>query len=528
MMGLGLSTWGGGPPDLGEPLGALDSLVLRIRGRLLTGYIDGSLSISAALSVRDTFRLHLADTTGAIDIEPGEAVELYRLGELIFAGTVDSVSDEYPVYDGASLLHRISLECVDWNQLADRRLVTEAYAAQPAEDIIADLVQTYLGADGISTGGIEATGITIGPIRISYRRLSEVLDEIAQLIGYGWNIEYSKEFRFFARESYDAPWPLLSDERRYGSLVIERGRDQYRNVQIVRGAKDIGAARTREFAGDGDTSTWDVDMPIGEQPAVYVDDVQKTVGIRGVHDEDDPAGYAWFWAKGETAVSQNVSGSKLTSSNTLKVVYKPLIPIILTASDYVAIGERQGVEGGSGLYEAAAENAQIEDAGLGYEYALSFLRRYAQVRDVIRVVTSDWGIKPGHLQQVQLEPEGIDDTFLVESVEATEQAGIWSISYRALNCEAAGGWPEFFKRLARSGADFSLSAERDIIKVSQSAESFKLSDEDDSATGSSLSAISADAYTAAQIPTARIGHRYSEAGVTYNRGSRIGDYTHKS
>lgn len=515
----------GGAILSGDPPPSPNGLSLRLGGALYTeNVIDGSIRINSRLSVRDTLELEIADFSGTIGINPGQSVSLYRDGDLVFGGTVDSVSESFPSLDRTSTFKTIAIRCVDWNQLADRRIVTEGFLEQPAEDIVEFLVQNYLADDGVTTSGIKVTGIDIGPVTVNYRRLSEVLDQIAKLIGWDWNIDYEKEFQFFDRSTYSAPWNISDTNRPYESLVVSRGRNDYRNVQYLRGAKDTGAQRTREFSGDGDTSTWDVEFPIGEEPDVYVNDVAKTVGIRGVHDESDASGYDWFWAKGETAISQNTAATKLSGTDTLKVVFKPLIPIIVKRSDYAAIDDRQAVEGGGGLYEASAEDGQIEDAGLAYEHALGFLRRYARINTEIRVRTYSYGIRPGHLQTISIPAEGVDDQFLITSMTAREIGGVWEVTYRGINNELAGGWPEWFKRLAKSGADFKLEAERDIIKVYQASENFIVTDSDNSASGNSLSAIVNDDYTAAQIPTAQIGPRYEEEGVTYNRGSRIGEF----
>lgn len=91
------------------------------------GYVPGSLSISESLAARSVADLEFFDETGGLILDVGKKVEITARGTLVFAGTIDEIEEEYPVYNPNVAARRVRVSCVDYNQVADRRLVQAVY-----------------------------------------------------------------------------------------------------------------------------------------------------------------------------------------------------------------------------------------------------------------------------------------------------------------------------------------------------------------------------------------------------------------
>jgi hypothetical protein len=495
-------------------------------------YRLGSLSISAKLGARNTLALDLIDSQNELTFSTGEAVEAIYLGEVIFAGSIDSVREVFPSFDINETTKFIRLSCVDYTQFADKRIVTAHYVEQLAGDIVKNLVDKYLSYDGVTKFGIE-DGLEIGPLTFEFKSISSALDKIAELIGYDWYIDYDKDLKFFARETFDAPFDLLdTDPRNYRELFCERSRRGYRNRQVVRGGKDIGSTRIRTFRGDGEQSTFDVELPVAKQPRVTVNGFPQSIGVRGVDKENEEGGFQWFWKKNDEAISQNRQHDKLTTGDVMRVDFEPFLPIVALVSDPEAIDERQAVEGGLGIHEAVEDETDIESAELASNFALSFLRRHARINCELKVQTLNTGLKPGQLQNVILASEDLNDLYLITSVSMRDNGGdVLVTSYEAIDNENTGGWPEFFKKLARQGTRFEIAADATITPISQITSKVKIDATDTSFTGigARLRHLLQDPYSIFLIDFAAIGREWVDVGteILYRTGTRIGEPTHK-
>ena len=156
----------------------------------------------------------------ATTVEVGQVVEIRdETGSLIFAGTIDSIDEEI---DPAETVRFKRVACVDYNQIADRHLV--AYVYQPddltptlyAGDVIKDIVSRFFVFGGV-TEGIDTSNVEDGPeiekFVFNYVPASQAFDDIADLTGYVWYIDYEKKLYFTPRDKYEAPICLLYTSR---------------------------------------------------------------------------------------------------------------------------------------------------------------------------------------------------------------------------------------------------------------------------------------------------------------------------
>lgn len=411
--------------------------------------LNNSLEYTDDLNARNTLTFRLWEPSGLVEFECGQDVVLYDMDGVtkLFAGTIDDCE----TYRGkaGSLDNEVDglfwrLTCVDYNQLPDRKLAAVSYDDTSFATIVADLVATYLSADGVAVGNVDA-GPTFVRKLFNYRSLTDCLNELSEDTGFAWWIDYDKRFHFRSRDSVVAPFEATEANRNVQSCRVRWNRGPYRNRQYIRAGHDLTLPLTELFTGDDVRQTFNVSFPVGEEPTILVNGAAQTVGIRGVEDQD---AFDWYWNKDFTEISQRHDATPLTLTDTLSVVYRGRYPIIAQAQADDEILRRQAIEGGSGLYEAIEDFGDVDSADLAFDTALAKLHRDGYIRRTITLDTDQTGLASGQVLRVTLPKYDLDDLFLVQSVTAVE-GGRNTLQYTVtlLDGDAVGGWLSFYRRL---------------------------------------------------------------------------------
>ena len=404
-----------------------------------------SLGISDNLNHRNDCSFVLSDQTGAYRPSVGQEVIITKDGTRIFAGSIDEWEEE----DLPGQVVEGIIPCVDYNQIADRHLVARVYENQTLGAIVADIVTQDLAGEGITTTNVQS-GPTISKAAFNYRTVAEAFNDLSQLTGYDWYIDYYKDLHFFSRETNTAPFSITDISYNYRNMKVRYTREQYRNRQYIRAGYDITDSRTEEFKGDGKTKTFPLSFAVAKVPsAVTVNAVAKTIGIKGIDTGKD-----WYWNKGEREITQDDAAAALISTDTLAVTYQGLFPIILVSQDDTEISSRASTEGGTGIYEDVEEDANIDSRDLATSKADALLRRFGRIPRIITFETDTGGLRAGQLINITNARRNLSDNFLIESVTARAEQLDLVYSVKALDGEALGGWVEFFQKLAQSTRKF--------------------------------------------------------------------------
>ena len=502
-----------------------DGLVVEVGGMVSGLYRNGSLRIRYQLNGRSDAQAEFFDQDSSLELEPGRAFDVYQGRELIFSGTVHSHTDVIPSLRKSAREKLISVTAVDHSQIADRHLVAGIYEApgQTAGDIVREIAETYLDGEGLSLSGVQ-DGLEVGKVLFDYASVARAFDQLADLIGYAWYIDCHKVLHFVARESFAAPWDIDENSKPFGSLRCTRTRAKYRNRQIIRAGKETGEPRVREFLGDGEQSTWSVEFPIAEEPLVLVGGVQQSVGVRGVDDDGNPEGFAFFWQKDSNSVSQNREHARVEAPSVVRIEFRPFLSIIAQSTDDGEVAARAAIEGGTGLYEDVEDDDRIQDAGHAIEIAISRLRKYGRIACMLDISTKKGGLRPGMVQQIDLDAEGTSGGYLIDTLEANDlggKDGNLYYRYRAVDGESVGGWPEFFRRLAEQGRRFVIQENEVLLQLSQATGQLVLTHTAEGETGDQLEDAALDLFTTFQVGSP-IGTRYDYEGTIYNRGLPVG------
>ena len=430
-----------------------------------------------------------------------------------FGGTIDRISGKSE-FEGATIFFRC--ECVDFNQLADRRLVFKIYENQAAGDIIKDIVEVFMQEDEIDTSGVKSTiddaqHITITKAVFSYKKASSCFDELSKLTGLHWHIDYFKVLHFFPRSQEFSDFSIRQDRGdtlgefcawlkdykdrcvkgvKYGDVGVTWQREQVTNEQFVIAGNDTTDLRQDDFTGDGTRTTFTLEYIIGvpklnDDGDIADDAIQVNVGGGGLANQtlavrDSGVTAQWYYQKGEKEIIQDKGETPLTSSDFLEVNYKGLYPIVIRERDDKSIDDRSNIEGGSGIYAQVHDDESIESESYAQQLANGLLRRYAKIPVIVDFTTDSAILKSGEMMDVVLQEFGVvgikndrpvSTAFMIDSVNITDLGSkVWRFKATLLSGEHLGSWQEFYKKLELFGRQLKLREQQTLVITSNSPE----------------------------------------------------------
>jgi len=423
---------------------------------------EGSLSIDDNINDRSTFSFSYT-TTSTVSI--GQEVIVYDGATKIFGGTIQDFSSSR--LRGTSY-RRININCIDYNQLADRRRIAKTYANKTVEYIVDDIISVYLGSEGITKGTVPADVPTIIQANFNYIQISQALQYIQDATGINWNIDYDKKLNLFYREDnfdsgYDSTINILD-------ATVNRNTDQYRNIQYVKAGDSTTEVQSLEKPSpkpDGVARTFLTRFPLAKKPDIFINSVQVSgtdIGINGLDQ-----GKKWYWNKEKKEISQDDAETVLSTTDSIEITYQGLIPILIIAEDIEEQDARKLVEGGTGKYEDFEQRRSMDDKLQALEYANGLLNKYGEIPETIDIRTRTFKVS-GKIVPVTITSLGISDNYLIESVSISEEAGILFYDVKLLSGESYGSWVEFFRKMTQSADDFVIQENEVVLQAMRSKE----------------------------------------------------------
>ena len=420
-----------------------------------------SLQINERVNERTTASFSIIEP--AFTVEVGAEVVITQGVEVIFAGTVDQVSE----YDWQ--IPSVAVSCVDFSQLADKRLFAATFVNEYAGDIVRTMLADVLNAEGITEGDVQL-GPLIAAAVFPYENCNTALNTLAQLAGYSWDVGNDKRLHFFERSTYAAPYGLTATSANFHDLQVKKTRSMYRNRQYVQAGTDLTSPISLEMPTpkpDGVSRTFTVRLPIGVKPQIYIDSVEVAaadIGIGGLE-----TGKLWYWNKGKNTFSQDSGGTPL-STEVLEITYKGMFPILLSADDPVETAARQAIESGTGIHEGIAQQPSLDSQDAAMAFAEGMLEKYGYIPRVLNWKTYDGGLMAGQLISVNIPEKNIVDDFLIESVNVREDSGVLLYDVKALDGSVLGGWEQVFKGLLQGGRKLVIRENEVLILLNKISE----------------------------------------------------------
>ncbi len=237
---------------------------------------------------------------------------------LVFGGRIDTPKRSRFDRPGGKALW--SLQCVDDHYLADKIVVAKSWAGQTCGFMVNDLLASYLAAEGIVAGNIEAGPVVTQQVS-SYIPCSQAIDELATLAGFTWWI-FDSRLYFQSYLSTAAPWGLTGADLLWiPSPVRDDAAPLYRNRQWVKGFKDVSALATETQHGDNIAKAFVLGFPVAMQPTSIA---ELRASYSALILKDAPVGY-WRLgdASGALADSSSVATHPGTLSGTLTTYAQP-------------------------------------------------------------------------------------------------------------------------------------------------------------------------------------------------------------
>lgn len=399
--------------------------ILPTTARLITVFIDGvdrtaqvgigvtrSMQIGGGSKATCTFKL-VQQPVAFRPIQGGNVVIYHRNGYRWFAGVVDSTS-EFD-YTGSSALNEITVNCVDYGALCDRRIVGREY--QPFEGQIASILfhnvaEEFLDVFDITYVYTGDPGVALGDQVYNWITATQVFNGICEASGWEWRVDFYRELLLFpASTGYlAAPFGLAENDGNWRQMTVTRDSSKYRNRVGVRNSASAQPLWSDTFHGDGSKRVFQTMSPLSAKPIIRINGVPQVV-VDFADITVRP--YDWYWLE-PTSVVQNLAHAVLTSGDAMTVTYPSSLSYVAWAQDDAEITA-------NGLFEGIEEVKDVATID-----ALQAIADALLVRRKVRPITANFetdvdGLEPGMGIPINVPRLAIDDTLMITQVSSEEQ-----------------------------------------------------------------------------------------------------------
>ncbi len=408
-----------------------------------------SLQIVDAIGQRSTASFAVQDYTGVSHYRDRQPVSMQDgSGFTLYAGVIASATRTAPAAISSQLDH--VLVCSDWHYLADKKIFAGSYVNQTCGFIVQDVLTQKLAVEGIFAANIQA-GPLVTSYVANYKTATTILDDLAQLAGFYWYIDRGKGLHFSAPGTTFAPFAFDGTQALDDTGAVEDTSPLYRNAQYVLGGLDVTVPQTETQKGDGSKRVFSTSFPIHSVPTnIHIDaGAAQTIGILGV----DAAGTKqWYWNKGIAQITQDSTGTVLSTANVLSITYVGEFPVIAYVTDAAAQSSELAREGGvgTGINEDVVADASIVTSAQAFQQGTALLGKYTVNGQILLFRTTKPGLAPGQMLNVNLPPNwdyaGVQA--LIESVTTTFDDFRYYWDVKALLGPANTTWVQFYQALA--------------------------------------------------------------------------------
>lgn len=438
-----------------------------------------TLNIQSSVSNRSTCNFDMI-INNKDDIKVGNPVDVFgflnpTIEAYLFSGRVKNIKIK-PAVIGGELI--ASINCIDYNLVLDRILVSEEYENKSINYIVTDIYNKYLLNEWVAIYTYPSTGVIIEKAVFSYITISDCFKYLCDETSYNYTISSDGWIDFFYRDDLNTEDMELSHIL---DIDLELDTDDYRNRQFIKGGYDEVVITNEVLTPkpDGNTTTFFSRYPVGTVPTVRVDGTtisSASVGIDGVD-----TGKWFYWNKDVNKLSQNTQLIGTLSSGTVSMNYKGLVKIMVQADNLAGQTEMSGNETsstvvGTGIYSDIQEVGSIQTRNEAINYANGLLYKYNKIPEVVNI--KSWVYRLFGRTIFVNYPNLTDDQILfIESVTITLEQGRLRYNYKMLNGESLGNWTEFFRKVYKQSQDMLINEDITLIKLQSQPESWDVCSE---------------------------------------------------
>ena len=372
----------------------------------------------------------------------------------VFTGTIEDIREARLDIGKSYILYDI--RCTDNHQIFDRITIAEAYQDITIGDLIDDLFSKYFNAEGITKGRIDGVDTLVSEAVFNYATGTEAMNKISQRTGYVWYIDADKKLNLCDRTQSGTPWPL-TDDSPVRNLSIISHREKYRNKQIIIGGTAETSEQSETFIGNGQQKSFTVGYALSQAPTITVNDVSKTVGVRGID-----SGMDFYWNQNQNTITADTAPA---NGAVIVISFYGKFPLTMMYQDDTEITSRQGIEGGSGRYEVVESLKSLNTIMGLFDTCTDRVRQYGKMGKKIGFETTSSGLRTGMILPVSLTLHSIDTDMLITDIRLAESGKpehfVYSVS--AVTGEAVGGWAKFFSDFLKPDDDISLVNQNESV-----------------------------------------------------------------
>jgi hypothetical protein len=434
----------------------------------------GSLTVESAIGRYSTASFAIRTPTPTYFPEDSQ-ITIYNGNTVgIFAGYLSAPKYGKPGFV-FELYHQLSARDKHW--LAVKRRIAASFEGYTGAGIARYLYENVLRYEGLTIGMIyddhtisdtrycsdtllcgEAIGY-IPSIAFDYSTLAEDFDEVVKNISssgvpFFWQIDYRSQLWVVPYTAIENA--VVIDGTTVDEVInpptVTRSNPKYRNCQIMTGGTIETTVQNETRKGDGNTQSWPMSYALAHVPAVTVNSVAKTVGIRGLDSGKD-----FYWSKGEFDISTE---TVFTSSDTIAIAYIGLYKNTAIISNDAQIALQASIDGSTGIVD---EKEDIALTTLEAQLSIGGARltRYAvQSPPTLEFTTRDPRYAAGQLATVNLPDWSLSGQMLIESVNASDSTDGYNMYYkvRAIAGPSDDTWVQFWGEITKGGVSGSDSS----------------------------------------------------------------------
>jgi hypothetical protein len=388
--------------------------------------MENSLSITEQLNERSTCSFQLKTDFYCL-CEKGMTVSLYELDEeteemtVYFNGVVNDV--KYKDYYNQNVRLQ-SINCSDMHYFVDKRIWTRGFVNETCGNIVRQMISEVLEEESITVGVIE-DGYNVTAISFSYKKCSEIMNQLAEIAGFVWYVDYLGQLHFINPTQAEQLDELIVTDADVilNSLTVTNKNNQYRNKQYIKGANAVTNTINQTFKGDGSTQSFTLGYRLADKPKIYVNGAyiaEDDIVLKGYNESAK-----WYYEKNDAVILQNPSHTPLTASSTLRVEYQGIYPIVAITDSRAEINRLYQLGAGTGLIEECDTETEINDLAAAISTATGRLSKYCGNSYQVTFTTRSNRFKTG--DKVAFEVDELKDTdYIIDKIDITDDVTtIW-------------------------------------------------------------------------------------------------------
>lgn len=366
---------------------------------------------------------------------------------------------------GSTNLMEFSIDCVDFNHIANRRLITADWTGQYFYTIVEGITVSGMNGENVTLGNVTNPGpLFTEKVVFKYEPCATAFNKLATITGYQWYIDFYKDLHFASFAGTLASFSITDSSGNWADLEIERSDEDYRNRQYVRSEYNLSKEFNDSFTvvqegQDFIPLTSGIDELIG----VTVNGVTVTTYI-DPWDGNPPSGYNFYYVVGWPelftygwTIGDPSQGYVLHVGDVVAVNYKSKIGNVVMVEDTPEQTSRNQI------WEAIEEQRWTDDGNTLEAIGLGRLRQFSndtvKARWTMPAASAD--PEPGQYVTVNVTRFGVNQLLLIERVDTKWIAGlsgdVLEHTVQATSAEPYGRSQAYFEKvveMARIGPQF--------------------------------------------------------------------------